>query len=74
MLVRVLVHHVYPCRYDLVKALAQHMVDRHGLSEVSSWKWEVWNEMWGMDYPRESELCTCAMYRATVALACGCPP
>jgi xylan 1,4-beta-xylosidase len=37
--------------YDLVKAVAQHMVDRHGLAEVSSWKWEVWNEMWGMDYP-----------------------
>ena len=29
--------------YDLVKATAQHMVDRHGLAEVSSWKWEVWN-------------------------------
>jgi xylan 1,4-beta-xylosidase len=37
--------------YDLVKAVAQHMVDRHGLAEVSSWRWEVWNEMWGMDYP-----------------------
>jgi hypothetical protein len=28
--------------YNLVKAMAQHMVDRHGLAEVSSWKWEVW--------------------------------
>jgi len=37
--------------YNLVKAMAQHMVDRHGLAEVSSWKWEVWNELWGMDYP-----------------------
>lgn len=37
--------------YNLVKALASHMVERHGLAEVSSWKWEVWNEMWGMDYP-----------------------
>ena len=27
------------------------MVDRHGLAEVSTWKWEVWNELWGMDYP-----------------------
>eukprot|EP01052_Picozoa_sp_SAG31_P036682 SAG31_NODE_4616_length_3094_cov_1.782638_3_plen_182_part_00 len=27
--------------YDLVQAMAQHMVDRHGLAEVSSWYWEV---------------------------------
>lgn len=37
--------------YDLVQAMAQHMVDRHGLAEVSSWHWEVWNELWGMPYP-----------------------
>ena len=37
--------------YNLVKALAQHMVDRHGLAEVSTWRWEVWNELWGMRYP-----------------------
>ena len=37
--------------YNLIKATAAHMVDRHGLAEVSSWKWEVWNELWGMDYP-----------------------
>merc|ERR1711935_822743 len=36
---------------NLVKAMASHMVDRHGLAEVSTWKWEVWNELWGMDYP-----------------------
>ena len=29
--------------YNLVKALARHMVDRHGLAEVSTWRWEVWN-------------------------------
>ena len=27
--------------YNLVYALAAHMVDRHGLAEVSQWKWEV---------------------------------
>jgi len=37
--------------YNLVKAVAAHMVDRHGIAEVSQWKWEVWNELWGMDYP-----------------------
>ena len=38
--------------YNLVFATASHMVDRHGLAEVSAWKWEVWNECWGnMDYP-----------------------
>jgi|EP01047_Picozoa_sp_COSAG01_P050547 hypothetical protein len=26
----------------LPQALAQHMVDRHGLAEVTSWRWEVW--------------------------------
>jgi len=37
--------------YDLVKALAQHAVDRFGLSEVQKWRFECWNEMWGMDFP-----------------------
>jgi xylan 1,4-beta-xylosidase len=29
---------------DLVKHLAQHLVDRYGINEVSSWYFEVWNE------------------------------
>jgi xylan 1,4-beta-xylosidase len=29
---------------DLVAALAQHLVDRYGLDQVSSWAFEVWNE------------------------------
>lgn len=37
--------------YNLIHAMATHMVERHGLAEVSTWHWEVWNEMWGMDYP-----------------------
>ena len=36
--------------YKLVHAMASHMIERHGLAEVSTWHWEVWNEMWGMDY------------------------
>ena len=37
--------------YALVKALAEHLVWRYGLTEVSTWKFEVWNEMWGVDFP-----------------------
>ena len=29
---------------DLIKALAQHLEDRYGASEVRSWFFEVWNE------------------------------
>ena len=29
---------------ELVRALAQHCVDRYGAAEVRSWKFEVWNE------------------------------
>jgi xylan 1,4-beta-xylosidase len=29
---------------DLVKHFAQHLVDRYGIAEVSSWYFEVWNE------------------------------
>lgn len=36
---------------DLIKALAEHLVDRYGLEEVSSWNFEVWNELWGMEFP-----------------------
>ena len=36
-------------RSNLVSALAQHLVDRYGLSEVSQWHFEVWNEMWFVD-------------------------
>ena len=32
---------------QLVKLFAEHMVERHGLSEVSTWRFEVWNELWG---------------------------
>ena len=28
----------------LIKALAQHLIDRYGIDEVSSWYFEVWNE------------------------------
>jgi xylan 1,4-beta-xylosidase len=34
-----------------VRLFAEHMVERHGLAEVSTWRFEVWNELWGgMDY------------------------
>lgn len=29
---------------DLVKALVSSLIDRYGLTEVQSWKFEVWNE------------------------------
>src|ERR1700723_4263110 len=29
---------------DLIRTLAQHLVDRYGLDEVSKWYFEVWNE------------------------------
>jgi xylan 1,4-beta-xylosidase len=29
---------------DLIKHFAQHLVDRYGIDEVSSWYFEVWNE------------------------------
>jgi xylan 1,4-beta-xylosidase len=29
---------------DLIRALAQHLVDRYGLDEVGNWYFEVWNE------------------------------
>jgi xylan 1,4-beta-xylosidase len=29
---------------DLMKHLAQHLVDRYGIDEVSTWYFEVWNE------------------------------
>lgn len=39
--------------YKLVKAMAEHMVERHSIEEVSKWHWEVWNEMWGLNYPHD---------------------
>lgn len=30
--------------HDLVQAFTQHVVDRYGIQEVSSWYFEVWNE------------------------------
>ncbi len=29
---------------DLIRAFAQHLVDRYGINEVSKWYFEVWNE------------------------------
>jgi xylan 1,4-beta-xylosidase len=41
---------------DLISHLAQHLVDRYGIEEVSQWYFEVWNEpnlnFWGGD-PKE---------------------
>lgn len=28
----------------MIKAFAQHLLDRYGIAEISSWKFEVWNE------------------------------
>ena len=37
--------------YSLINALGQHLVGRYGLKEVSTWNFEVWNEMWGVAFP-----------------------
>lgn len=36
---------------ELITTLAQHFVERYGLEEVATWDFEVWNELWGMDFP-----------------------
>ena len=42
---------------ELMKAFAQHLVDRYGIDEVSTWYFEVWNEpnidFWG-GIPRQA--------------------
>jgi xylan 1,4-beta-xylosidase len=37
--------------YDLVKHLVEHAVRVFGTNEVLKWSFEVWNELWGMDFP-----------------------
>ena len=37
--------------HHLVTALVEHAVQRYGVGEVRRWHFEVWNEMWGMDFP-----------------------
>ncbi len=36
---------------DMIRAFAQHLIQRYGIAEVSTWKFEVWNEpnldFWG---------------------------
>jgi len=36
---------------DLCFNFATHLVQRYGVQEVRQWHFEVWNELWGMDYP-----------------------
>ena len=36
---------------DLIFALESHLVERYGIDEVSQWHFEVWNEMWGIEFP-----------------------
>jgi len=38
---------------DLVAKFGQHLVNRYGLPEVSQWYFEVWNELWGMNFPTD---------------------
>jgi len=37
--------------YELVRALVQHASSLFGDEEVKTWSFEVWNELWGMDFP-----------------------
>ena len=47
----------------LVQALASHFVERHGAAEVARWRFEVWNEMWGVSFPEPYM----ALYNASAA-------
>jgi xylan 1,4-beta-xylosidase len=42
----------------MIKALATHLIERYGINEVSTWKFEVWNEpnldFWGGDPKQET--------------------
>eukprot|EP00041_Stephanoeca_diplocostata_P014944 m.282715 g.282715 ORF g.282715 m.282715 type:complete len:679 (-) comp19861_c0_seq1:23-2059(-) len=40
----------YECWHDLVKVFAEHLVERHGISMISTWRFEVWNELWGVPW------------------------
>ncbi|HHX44505.1 MAG TPA: beta-xylosidase [Chloroflexi bacterium] len=51
---------------DLVRALAAHCVERHGLREVSRWYWELWNEP-DIFYWRGTVEEYCRLYDYTVA-------
>ena len=31
--------------------VCHHLVQRYGVQEVRQWHFEVWNELWGMNYP-----------------------
>jgi hypothetical protein len=42
----------------LVQATVQMAVDRFGLAEVQQWRFEVWNELWGMGDGPGSPACT----------------
>jgi len=37
--------------YNLIKEFGQHLVDRYGIDEVAQWRFEVWNEFWGVSFP-----------------------
>jgi xylan 1,4-beta-xylosidase len=43
---------------EMIQAFARHLVDRYGIDEVSTWKFEVWNEpnldFWGGTPKQES--------------------
>ena len=39
--------------HDLVKAFVIHLTERYGEPEISKWRFEVWNEMWGISFPSQ---------------------
>jgi xylan 1,4-beta-xylosidase len=41
--------------YELVRATVAHAVSRYGLAEVQTWSFEVWNELWGVEFPGTAE-------------------
>lgn len=40
----------YESWHDLVKAFAEHLVQRHGIDMIATWRFEVWNELWGIPW------------------------
>ena len=53
----------YNTWYALVKATLEHAVQRYGITEVRSWSFEVWNELWGMSVSDSSVTPFSYMYR-----------
>eukprot|EP01060_Flectonema_neradi_P024666 TRINITY_DN33575_c0_g1_i1.p1 TRINITY_DN33575_c0_g1~~TRINITY_DN33575_c0_g1_i1.p1 ORF type:complete len:521 (+),score=76.43 TRINITY_DN33575_c0_g1_i1:192-1565(+) len=39
--------------HNLVKEFVTHLTARYGENEIATWRFEVWNEMWGINFPSQ---------------------